>query len=852
MRVFVACLFAIFSPAWVSAAEDVALPNLVEGPRLVAINSDGVAGVNSAARGTLATIYDSFTGAATLTTTTGSPRTYISDPVTVATGPAVQIDEATVFLAATANQTYSNGLVIRIQFWDDFNGASATAIFSNPVGGVQTFTVPGPVTLTANTFTQINVVFAAPIVLNGQTVGVSINYQGDNGAGPVSVDNLTNLLRAQAEPGSGTLAVGSFQANGTYTGPDWGFYRNVGNQTNFNHPNSDRRTFTGLDDIGMALQLRGPVDVAPVVAVAPTTLTGGTGSVTPTITTPAQGTGSTQFACSIPATAPSNFTITSNASQTVTSTTAAIGLTCVPQAAVTTATLTCTQTATPGPNPADATALITCPMVSDVAPTLTYSPSTAAGVTFPAGTAGVANATIDITSAGAVGAGQSAVTGCAITGPDQASFGAVTTTPANGIFNSATTTGSIDLSCTRGPTVANASLTCTETATPTVAGSPFTRTWALTCPAATPVAPVAAVAATTLVAGSGSVTPTITTPAQGGGSTQFACSIPLTAPSNFTITSNASQTITTTTAAIGLTCVPQAAVTTATLTCTQTATPGPNPADATALITCPALPSADLSITKTDGVTSVTAGGSTTYTLVTSNAGPSTATGATVTDTFPAGLTCTWTCSGAGGGTCTASGSGNISDTVNLPAGGSVTHLAACTISASATGSLANTATVAAPAGVTDPTPGNNAATDTDTVTGTGVLGVLSSTVNFGIVAPPGSSTGTMTLTNTGTAPLQVTGLTDAMAPFAATGGTCGPLPITINAGASCTVIYTFTPGQQQAASQTITVTSDAGTVTVTLQGAGASTSIPTLGALSQMLLLLLIGGVAWLTLRRH
>src|SRR5206468_8864684 len=34
----------------------------------------------------------------------------------------------------------------------------------------------------------------------------------------------------------------------------------------------------------------------------------------------------------------------------------------------------------------------------------------------------------------------------------------------------------------------------------------------------------------------------------------------------------------------------------------------------------------------------------------------------------------------------------------------------------SASGSLSNTATVAAPAGVTDPTPGNNSATDTDTV----------------------------------------------------------------------------------------------------------------------------------------
>src|SRR6201999_3314564 len=118
--------------------------------------------------------------------------------------------------------------------------------------------------------------------------------------------------------------------------------------------------------------------------------------------------------------------------------------------------------------------------------------------------------------------------------------------------------------------------------------------------------------------------------------------------------------------------------------------------------------SADLSITKTDGVTTATRGGSVTYTLTASNAGPSNVTGATVADTFPASLTCTWTCVGAGGGTCPASASGNLNDTVNLPSGGSVTYTASCTISAAATGTLSNTATVSAPAGVTDPTPGNN------------------------------------------------------------------------------------------------------------------------------------------------
>ncbi len=262
MKAQTAFLLAVMSSsAMVSAATDVARPNLVQGPTYSAINSAGVAGINRSVNGSAVTIFDSFTGAATLTTTTGSPRTFIGSSLTVdpGTGTDVAVHEATVFIASTAAQTFSNGLVIRMQFWDDFDGSSATAIFANPSGGVQTFTVPGPVTLPINTFSQVNVIFTVPLTMTGLNIGLDVNYQGDNGGGPVSTDNLTNLLRAQPEPGTGTLAVGSFTTSGPFTGPDWGFYRNAGNQTNFNHPNSDRRTFTGLDDVLMAVQLRGMV-----------------------------------------------------------------------------------------------------------------------------------------------------------------------------------------------------------------------------------------------------------------------------------------------------------------------------------------------------------------------------------------------------------------------------------------------------------------------------------------------------------------------------------------------------------------------------------------------------------------
>ncbi len=130
------------------------------------------------------------------------------------------------------------------------------------------------------------------------------------------------------------------------------------------------------------------------------------------------------------------------------------------------------------------------------------------------------------------------------------------------------------------------------------------------------------------------------------------------------------------------------------------------------------VPSADLSITKTDAVTSVTAGGTTTYTITASNPGPDAAVGATVADTLPATLTgVTWTSSGAGGALGNeGSGSGNISDVVDLPSGASVTYVVSATVSSSAAGSLVNTATVTAPSTVTDSNTGNNSATDTDTI----------------------------------------------------------------------------------------------------------------------------------------
>ena len=131
------------------------------------------------------------------------------------------------------------------------------------------------------------------------------------------------------------------------------------------------------------------------------------------------------------------------------------------------------------------------------------------------------------------------------------------------------------------------------------------------------------------------------------------------------------------------------------------------------------VPNPDLSITKTDGKSVITPGDPVTYTLQVSNASTYAITG-NVTDTVPATVTgVTWTCSAAAGSNCgSASGNGNsVSLTVTLASSGTATITVNGTLSPTATGTLTNTATVALPfTFMTDATPANNTATDTDTI----------------------------------------------------------------------------------------------------------------------------------------
>ncbi|HEX4145870.1 MAG TPA: hypothetical protein VHY91_20360 [Pirellulales bacterium] len=179
---------------------------------------------------------------------------------------------------------------------------------------------------------------------------------------------------------------------------------------------------------------------------------------------------------------------------------------------------------------------------------------------------------------------------------------------------------------------------------------------------------------------------------------------------------------------------------------------------------------ADLEITKNDDLGGSSATGAVgaavpgqgiTYTIVVSNDGSSSVTGASIVDDLPSTLSgATFTAAATGGATgFTASGSGNIDDTdVDLPAGSSITYTLTANIASSATGTLSNTATVTPPAGVTNIDADNGSAIDSDTlapqadleISKTDNLGGLSATGAVGMAVPGQGIIYTITVTNNG------------------------------------------------------------------------------------------------------
>jgi uncharacterized repeat protein (TIGR01451 family) len=232
---------------------------------------------------------------------------------------------------------------------------------------------------------------------------------------------------------------------------------------------------------------------------------------------------------------------------------------------------------------------------------------------------------------------------------------------------------------TQTPTPTNTSTntpTITPTNTPT---STSTRT-----PTTTPTATITNTPTNT-VTGTLTNTPTNTP-------TNTSTSTPTSTPTA-TITNTPTNTVTGT-----LTNTP-----TNTPTNTSTSTPTSTP---TATITnTPTGPAADLAVSKVGSPDPVAVGASLTYTITVTNNGPSTATGVTLTDTLPAGVT--FVSVSPGQPTC-----GQAGGTVTCSLG-TLTNGASATVTIvvmpTAPGELTNVATVVG--NEPDPTPGNSSAT---------------------------------------------------------------------------------------------------------------------------------------------
>ena len=227
-------------------------------------------------------LFDSFTGA-TLTTTGSTPRNFIGFPMTLgaAAGTSnINVMSGTAYMSSQAAVNYTN-IRLNVTFWATASGATsgATPAFSNSLG---TYTYDfGALNAAANIYYPYAFTLPAGVTLPTQTGGITLNWQGDTGAGPVTTDNLTSLLRYGSALTTGSLTLGTAGTNG--------YYRNAASETNGNFLGSSFRAFGGVTNQGLALRLSGAPGLtsdttAPSVVVTPTGTTTNSSPINFTLT----------------------------------------------------------------------------------------------------------------------------------------------------------------------------------------------------------------------------------------------------------------------------------------------------------------------------------------------------------------------------------------------------------------------------------------------------------------------------------------------------------------------------------------------------------------------------------------
>jgi uncharacterized repeat protein (TIGR01451 family) len=209
----------------------------------------------------------------------------------------------------------------------------------------------------------------------------------------------------------------------------------------------------------------------------------------------------------------------------------------------------------------------------------------------------------------------------------------------------------------------------------------------------------------------------------------------------------------------------------------------PNPSNNTGTAQVTIGGQVDLSITKSASPSTLADSQTTVFTLVVSNAGPSTATGATVSDVLPSGLNGATliSTSGAAGGTVTATNtsSSRLTSTVTLPPGSSVTiNFSAL---ASGVGTQVNNASVTAPVSVVDINTTNNAASATVVIPVPAAL-AISKTNNTTTLVAGSTTTYTIVVSNAGPNAANNALLKDPAAP----GLQCSTVSCSATGGAIC------------------------------------------------------------------
>jgi uncharacterized repeat protein (TIGR01451 family) len=233
--------------------------------------------------------------------------------------------------------------------------------------------------------------------------------------------------------------------------------------------------------------------------------------------------------------------------------------------------------------------------------------------------------------------------------------------------------------------------------------------------------------------------------------------------------------------------------------------PDPNMANNTYSVTTQVNPQTDLAIVKTATPNPVIAGNALTYSLTASNLGPSNATGVTITDTLPAGVTCTSVTTSVG---TVSRASGTVTINVGpLATGGLATATILVMVNPSIRGTITNTAVIVG--NEPDPNLANNTSIVTTQVNAQADLAIVKSATPNPVFAGsaltytlsasnlgPSNATG-VTITDALPAGVSYTSATSSEGTVSQAGGTVtvNVGPLASGAAATATVLVMVAPG---------------------------------------------------------